>query len=328
MMSRLVKFILYTGISVLAILVALLVFFWAPDKSVAELGQWLLPDSEFVEVEGMQVHVVQSNLCQDPNNKTLSEVVVLLHGTSASLHTWEGWATELSDESCVIRMDLPGFGLTGPYVNESIDYTSDNYAAFVTQVMDRLQVSQATLVGNSLGGKIAWRTAALYPEYVEKLILIDSVGYPATPKEVPLAFKIAKYPALAPILNYVLPRDVVRKSLVSVYADDSKVNDALIDRYYDLALRQGNRQALIDRLQEFDSTENQDQIKSLTLPTLVLWGAQDDLIPVENAKRFHQDISNSQLKIFDDLGHVPHEEDPIATVKAARQFLAGESLID
>ena len=341
MAQRLVKTIIYLLLAVIALLAALIAFYWAPDRSVAELKQWQLPNSEFIAIQGMQAHVVQSDKCDVYRSKasmdqaiiagkSLPEAVVLLHGTSASLHTWEGWTKALSDEYCVVSMDLPGFGLTGPYTDETTKYSSANYAKFVVQVLARLnldqvtKVTKVTLAGNSLGGKIAWRTAALYPEYVKNLILIDSVGYPATPKNVPLGFKLAKYSALTPILSHVLPRDVVKKSVLSVYADDSKVNDALIDRYYDLTLRQGNRKALNRRLQETDSSDNQEDIKRLTVPTLILWGAQDDLIPVENAALFHRDIANSQLKIFDNLGHVPHEEDPIATVAVVKQFLAGD----
>ena len=332
MAKRLTKIILFIVLGLLVLLIALIALYWAPDRSVADLERWQLPNSEFVDVQGMQAHVVRSDKCEIFRNQAkineavnagawLPKIVVLLHGTSASLHTWQGWTRELSDDYCVISMDLPGFGLTGPYTDQSTQYDSANYAKFVIDVLDKLQVGSVTLAGNSLGGKIAWRTAALYPERVNKLILVDAVGYPATPKQVPIGFKLAKYPILTPLLSRILPRDVVKKSILSVYADDSKVDEALVDRYYDLTLRQGNRLALNRRLLEMDNTANQAQIKQLDLPTLILWGAQDDLIPVENAKLFHRDIANSQLKIFDDLGHVPHEEYPIATVKAVKQFL-------
>ncbi len=337
MIRRLGKITAYIAIGILVIIVAIVAFYWAPDRSVTELKQWQLPNSEFIDVQGMQVHVAQTSLCEAYHSRTmindlvrlgttLPEVMVLLHGTSASLHTWEGWTTPLNDEYCVVSMDLPGFGLTGPFADETTKYTSENYAAFVIQVLDTLHLKNVTLVGNSLGGKIAWRTAALYPDYINNLILVDSVGYPATPKSIPIGFKLAKYPALAPILNHVLPRDVVKKSILSVYADESKVDDALINRYYELTLRQGNRQALSKRLRESDDINDQTQIKRLNLPTLILWGAQDDLIPVENATLFHRDINDSQLKVFDELGHVPQEEDPLATVAIVKLFMAGELL--
>ncbi len=332
MKKRLAKIIVLTALGTGVSFIALMAVYWAPDRSVAELKQWQLPNSKFMTVQGIEAHVVQSSKCASygdsaskvdaiKDNIDSPKTIVLLHGTSASLHTWEGWTKELNDEYCVVSMDLPGFGLTGPYTDDNTKYTSANYAAFVIEVLDKLNLDSVILAGNSLGGKIAWRTAALYPERVDKLILVDAVGYPATPKSIPIGFKLATYPALKPILGRILPRSVVKKSILSVYADDSKVDDALIDRYYDLSLRAGNRGALSERLHDFDNVEDQEQIKQLKLPTLILWGAQDDLIPVENAELFHRDISNSQLKIFADLGHVPHEEDPVATVTVVKEFL-------
>ena len=335
MAQRLVKIIIYLVLAMMILIAALIALYWAPDRSVAELKQWQLPNSEFIAIQGMQAHVLQSDKCgiyrssatiDEALNagKSLPEAIVLLHGTSASLHTWQGWTKALSDEYCVVSMDLPGFGLTGPYTDERTKYSSANYAKFVVQVLDSLNLHQApqlTLAGNSLGGKIAWRTAILYPQYVQKLILIDAAGYPAAPKHIPLGFKLAKYPALTPILSHILPREVVKKSILSVYADDTKVDEGLVNRYYDLTLRQGNRKALNRRLRDTDNESNPAQIKQLDLPTLIIWGAQDDLIPAKNAALFHKDIANSQLKIFDSLGHVPHEEAPIATVKIAKEFL-------
>lgn len=331
MAKYLVKTIIFIVLGMVVLLTILITIYWAPDRNVDELEQWLLPNSEFINIQGMQVHVVQSDRCESYRSQesmdkkgdfAKPETLVLLHGTSASLHTWEGWTSELREDYCVISMDLPGFGLTGPYTDEATLYNSANYSKFVIEVLDELNLDRVNLAGNSLGGKIAWRTAALYPERIEKLILVDSVGYPAVPKEIPIGFKLAKYPALSPILSRILPRGVVEKSVLSVYADDRKVDDYLVERYYDLTLRQGNRRALNRRMLEMDNTADQAQIKQLNLPTLILWGAKDDLIPVENAALFHQDIKSSQLRVFDNLGHVPHEEDPTATVAVVKGFLA------
>ncbi|MGM8870540.1 alpha/beta fold hydrolase [Psychrobacter sp. 2Y5] len=319
MSKRLAKIILFSILATGISLAALIAVYWASDKSVEALKKWQLPDSEFIEIDGMQVHVLRSAKCTNVDN---AKTIVLLHGTSASLHTWQGWIDELSDEYCVVSMDLPGFGLTGPFVDETTQYTSVNYAAFVIKVLDKLKLDKVILAGNSLGGKIAWRTAALYPKRVDKLVLVDAVGYRTTPKSIPIGFRLAAYPALKPILSNILPRSLVKKSILSVYADKSKVDDALVDRYYELSLRTGNRSALADRLREFDNVEDQAQIKQLTQPTLILWGAQDNLIPLENAELFYRDIKGSQLKIFDNLGHVPHEEDPKATVAVVKEFLA------
>ncbi|MDO5770409.1 MAG: alpha/beta hydrolase [Psychrobacter sp.] len=314
------------------IIAALLSFNWQPDRSVDELTQWQLPDSEFIDIGGTQTHVVQSSLCRYRMGKTatkdltrsdkpLPKVVVLLHGTSSSLQTWDGWSEQLADQYCVIRLDLPGFGLTGPFYDASILYSSDRYTDFVKQVLDKLYVDKATLVGNSLGGKIAWSMAVKYPDSVDKLILIDAVGYPATPKHIPIGFRLAKYPLLDSITTHVLPRSIIKKSLESVYADDSKVTQALVNRYFDLTLRAGNRQALTRRMREFDSDNDAGRIQTISAPTLILWGKQDELIPLDNAYRFKQDIKGSQLVVFNHLGHVPQEEDPLATVKVVKAFL-------
>lgn len=338
MLRRFIFILLGLLLSVIVIAAIAFAAFRAPDRSVAELSHWQLPDSEFIDIEGTQAHVVQSDLCRHRMSKNAIKdeirfgiepppVVVLLHGTSASLHTWEGWAEQLDKDYCVIRMDLPGFGLTGPFADEAKTYHSDHYADFVIQVLDNLYVPKASFVGNSLGGKVAWLTAVNYPERVDKLVLIDASGYPATPKHVPIGFKLAKYPKLDPVIKRVLPRSVVQKSLLSVYADNTKVTDELVDRYYDLTLREGNRGALGRRMREFDSPGQSERIKAITAPTLILWGGQDDLIPPENGELFHQDIKDSQLVMFPDLGHVPQEEDAVATAAVAKAFLAGESVI-
>ena len=151
----------------IAVLMVFIAKYWAPDRTIAELKQWQLPNSEFIDIQGMQAHVAQSANCYihrgDADEKNQPETIVLLHGTSASLHTWEGWTKALSDQYCVVSMDLPGFGLTGPYVDESTRYSSENYAAFVIQVLNYLKVDRVTLAGNSLGYKAAVRHATLPP---------------------------------------------------------------------------------------------------------------------------------------------------------------------
>ena len=140
-------------------------------------------------------------------------------------------------------------------------------------------------------------------------------------------YKIIGFPRTG---NYVVREDVepfggrflvVNKLSGNVYADPNKVSAELVDRYYDLTLREGNRQALVDRFKQISANDS-EKVKQLTMPTLILWGKQDQLIPVEYAQHFQQDIKGSQLVVFDNLGHVPHEEDPQQTVSAVMKFLA------
>ncbi|MCF8147370.1 MAG: alpha/beta hydrolase [Sulfuritalea sp.] len=291
-----------------------LALIWAPDRSAEDLSpRWAPPPSQFVLIDGVKAHFRDEGLRDDP------EPLILLHGTSSSLHTWDGWTQALKAKHRVIRVDLPGFGLTGPTVDG--DYRMQVYSHFVASLMDALQVKRAVLVGNSLGGYVAWKTAVDYPERVSKLVLVDAAGYSTMATSVPLGFKIAQIPMLSGLMGHVLPRSVIESSLRNVYADPSKINAELVDRYYELALRAGNRQALAARFSQNQPGEFESQIKGIKQPTLIIWGGQDRLIPPDNAQRFHRDIAKSRLVMFDKLGHVGHEEDPASTVAAAHDFL-------
>ena len=286
---------------------------WAPDQSVQSLSaRWAKPPSQFMEVDGMQVHLRD----EGPREDTVP--IVLLHGTSASLHTWDGWAQSLDDQRRVIRFDLPAFGLTGPH--PANDYSIAAYVHFVNAVLDKLGVRSCVLVGNSLGGQIAWGMALAHPQRVSRLVLVDSAGYPLQSTSVPIGFRIARTPGLRVLAERTLPRGVVDSSVRNVFGDPSKVTSELVDRYYDLTLRSGNRKALAYRMEQRVSGD-EAQIKRLKLPTLILWGAKDYLIPLKNAHRFAADIQDSRLVVFENLGHVPQEEGAQETVKALKTFL-------
>ena len=212
----------------------------APDRAVETLvGRWAPPPSEFMDLGGQLVHYRD----EGPRNDAMP--IVLLHGTSASLHTWEGWAKALRGQHRVIRLDLPAFGLTGPFAGPYAGraYNGTEYARFVLDVL-------------------------------------------------------------------------------AVYADPAKVNDALVDRYFELTLRAGNRAALVQRAQSWSRGEGVAHVTGVVAPTLILWGGRDRIIAPANAQRFAADIAGSQVQLFDDLGHVPQEEDPARTVAAVQAFLA------
>ena len=262
----------------------------------------------------MQIHL------RDEGPKHDETPVVLLHGTSASLHTWDGWVEALKGERRVIRFDLPGFGLTGPEAKN--DYKVENYARTVMAVLDHLKLENSVIVGNSLGGHIAWYTALMNPNRFEALVLVDATGYPFKPESVPIGFMIANTPILNQLMESVLPRSIVESSVKNVYANPDLVTEELVSRYFDLTTRAGNRQALAFRLEQMKPGTHAQRIKELKLPTLIMWGDQDRLIPPEIGDLFHQDIKGSQLVRFEHLGHVPQEEDPVSTVATFKKFLA------
>ena len=302
---------------------------WAPDRTKESLmARWAPAGSasQFIDVRGMQVHV------RDEGPRTSDEPIVLLHGIGDSLHTWDGWVRELSKTRRVIRFDLPGHGLTGPYKGKWLS-GGESYpmlldAKFVVATLDALQVSHPVVLGgNSLGAQISWETAdylrASQPKRVARLILVDSTGYPFESSAVPMAFTLGRIEALSPLLENTLPRFMIASSLRDTYGDKSKVTPALVDRYQELTLREGNRRAFGLRMR-VDLAESPERIKNIRQPTLLLWGGQDRLIPPTHAKRFAKDIAGSKLVMFDALGHLPHEEDPVQTVAAAQAFLASK----
>ena len=288
--------------------------FGQKDKSISDLKEkYANTSSSFLTLDGMDVHY------RDEGNPTDSIPIVLIHGTGSSLHTFNDWSKTLTQTKRVIRMDLPAYGLTGPFPNSI--YSIAQYTSFLNNFLKSLEVKKCILAGNSLGGEIAWNFTLEQPHLVTKLILIDAAGYPTVSKSTPLAFRLAKTPIINKSLTYITPKFLVRKSIENVYKDTSKITDTLIDRYFDLTLRAGNRQAFIDRFKTKKSTENYNSIKTIIQPSLILWGNQDLLIPLENAYKFQDDLPNNTLVVIKNTGHVPMEESPKKSLKPVLEFI-------
>ncbi len=310
-LTKIIKITLL-GIGVLIILIAS--FFGYRDVSLESLKTKYASDpSSFISVDGMQVHY------RDEGKATDSIPIVLLHGTGSSLHTFNDWTTQLITDYRVVRMDLPAYGLTGPFPHKN--YSIDNYVVFLKHFLTSLGIKKCVLTGNSLGGGIAWNFAIEHPDMVEKLILIDASGYPSESKSVPIAFKIAQIPFIKNIFTFITPRYVVKTSLKNVYTNETKVTKELVDRYFELMLREGNRQAFIDRFKISRGSNPHHKIKLIKQKTLILWGEQDKLIPPKMAYRFHNDLPNDTLVILKNVGHLPMEENPEQSLKPVITFL-------
>jgi pimeloyl-ACP methyl ester carboxylesterase len=175
------KTLLRIFLAILLILLLVLAFNIQPNRDMEALkAKYTNAESRFLELDGMQVHY---------RDEGQGYPIVLIHGTGASLHTWDAWTEDLKRHFRVIRMDLPAFGLTGPHPDR--DYSLAQYVAFLDALAEKLNLSTFHLVGNSLGGSIAWLYAARHPEAVNKLILLDPGGYHPGRKS-PGAIKITK----------------------------------------------------------------------------------------------------------------------------------------
>ncbi|MFZ5630370.1 MAG: alpha/beta fold hydrolase [Spirochaetota bacterium] len=271
-------------------------------------ARYKLKESKFMEIGGMRVHYTDEGK---------GEVVLLVHGTAASLHTWQAWVDVLKKDFRVIRMDLPAFGITGPAPDRN--YSIDSYVKFLRQFLAELKIKQVSIAGNSLGGQIAWHYAAQYPDDVNKMILIDSAGLPRL-KGIPMPIRLARMPVIGKLGLYISPRFLVRNSLKEVYFDRSKVTEELVDRYHTMALREGNRQAFVDRAMQLEEGSGKG-LERIKTPTLILWGRYDQWIPVEQAENFRKKMPWSQVIIYDNAGHIPHEEIPGQTLADTVKFL-------
>ena len=285
------------------------------DRPVKELIPiYANSSSQFMSILGMQVHYRDQGVQSD------SVPLILLHGMSSSLNTWDSVVFYLANHRRVISLDLPGFGLTGPSPENM--YNFDYYNKFIDSFTRRLQLAKFTLVGNSMGGSIAWNYALFNPAVVDKLVLIDAVGYPKRGESGSLGFKIASTPVINNILLFATPKALVRKSLETIYFDQSRVTDAQVERFHDMAIREGNRAAaLLIFKGSFGTSKFKGKIKEIKTPTLVLWGEKDNLISVENAYQFNQDIKGSKLEVYPNVGHVPMEEVPERVAKSILDFI-------
>jgi pimeloyl-ACP methyl ester carboxylesterase len=272
--------------------------------------------SRFVELgSGAVAHL------RDQGNPT-GEALVLVHGSNASLHTWEPWVAILGDEFRVISVDLPGHGLTGR--TPADDYSIQAMAAFVDEVTRQLEVPRFHLAGNSMGGRTAWIFALDHPERVDRLVLVDASGFPHPDREqAALGFRLARMPVLSALMLFVTPRSVVEQSLRAAVVDPSFVTDAMVTRYHELLLREGSREATRLRFRHPAESDRVVELSRIRSPTLVLWGREDRLVPVEDAEKFAGAIPDSSVRIYDGVGHLPMEEIPERSAEDVRSFLNG-----
>ncbi|MEM6793863.1 MAG: alpha/beta hydrolase [Acidobacteriota bacterium] len=308
------------------------VAFYEPDLPASEV-EALYADSEslFLEVLGSRVHVKDEG---DPELPAL----LLLHGFASSLHTWDGWASELSGRFRIVRLDLPGFGLTGPNQageDGAGDYSTSYRIRVIERVLEERGVGRASVAGNSLGGLVAWRYAQAHPERVAALVLVNAAGAPrggpgaeaadaAAPKRGFRTLDLLRIPMAAELMQGLTPRFLIASSLEQVYADPGKITDPTIDRHHRMLLREGNRRAILDAMRSHGGRlppSGAAPLSAIQQPTLVMWGRQDRWIPPADAEIFRDAIPNSELVIYDDAGHVPMEELPARSARDAADFL-------
>lgn len=287
-----------------------MVWAWAPDLPRDRLeALYLRAAEDIVDVGGAPVHVREDGSKDAP-------ALIFIHGFGSSLHTWEAWVEDLAQDYRVIRFDLPGSGLSPP--DPTGRYDDERAIDILEMLMDARGLDDATLIGNSLGGRIAWRFAAARPDRVKALVLISPDGFESQ------GFYYGEAPDVPPVwsaMRYFLPRAVMRANVASGYGDPSRLTDETLDRYYDLIRGEGAREALLDRTRQTILVDPTPLLPKINAPTLLMWGAKDALIPISNAEDYLRLLPNARLVRFEELGHVPMEEAPAETLPTLRSFL-------
>ncbi|WP_297336101.1 alpha/beta hydrolase [Algoriphagus sp.] len=314
-------------LKILASLLLAFVFFLAllyrSDISKEEIIQkYSYPESHFIEVDGMNLHV---------RFMGEGDPIFLIHGSFSSLHTWDEWQRELSPYFMTISVDLPGHGLTGP--DELKRYTVEDYGQVILRLAEKLNLPRYHIAGNSMGGAVALQVASTRPDQVLSLNLINSSGAPRpisrklpsqseSESQQTWIFQLLEHPVFAKVLLKCTPKFLFSMNMKEVYGDPERIKAESVDRYFELMLREGNREATLDRIS--GKQNSSIQFDRLTMPTLIMWGDLDRWIPVQQALDFEKEIPGSNLIIFEGVGHVPMEEIPTKSVAEYLSFLGVE----
>lgn len=310
-------------LALLAVLVIAFLIFRTPDTDAAEMrAKYGGPPSQFVEIGGgVKVHLRDEGPRDAP-------AIVLLHGSNADLHTWDAWADALKGTHRVVRFDQVGHGLTGPDPKD--DYSRDNYVADILEVADKLGLKRFVLAGNSMGGKHALAFAVKHPDRLTGLVLVDAAGGPMLkldPKAKDkdsgnIGFKIARMPGVNLLVEQITPRSLIAQSLEQSVSNKSIVTEPMIDRYWELLRYPGNRRATLKRFSLPYDPLTEGEIAGVTVPTLILWGEEDRLIPLAAGDWLHKTIPDNTFVTYPKIGHLPHEEAVAATLGDLEPWLA------
>ena len=299
------------ALALISLILLAALYLWTPDKSKAELEKiYGSPKNAYVSALGVNLHY------QDTGPSKNAIPILFLHGFGASLQTWDTWAQALSEDYRVISVDLPGFGLTGE--DPSGIYTDQRSVEVLEAFLKELKIPKVVLVGNSMGGKFAWQFAARYPNQVAKLVLISPDGYASPGIEYG---KKPDVPAIADLYRYFFSKTFLAMNLEPAYADPNTLNDALVNRYYDLMLAPGVRGAILARMQQTVLQDPVPSLSSIQVPTLLIWGEKDAFIPISNSNDYLKVMPNAKRVSLPNIGHLPQEEQPSIGLQVLKEFL-------
>ena len=311
MLKKLLKLLL--TLAVIATIAFTVFWFSRPADLSFEEVRASVPYSEssrFAEIDGVRIHYQE---------KGVGTPLVLLHGFTSSTYSWKDIFEPLSRTFRVIAVDLKGFGFSG---KPDGDYTRRAQAQLVAHLLDHLKIERAWLVGSSMGGEIALNVALANPQHLAGLILIDSAGVEVkggsslAPAYVRIPFVGRALAALA-----LTSDKLVREGLEKSFFDDAKITNERVAHYYrPLRTRGGQLAALRARTQAEQFPVEQD-LGRVNARTLIIWGAEDSVIPLAAGRTMNSLIKTSKLVIIEKCGHLPQEEMPERVLDEVMSFI-------
>ncbi len=273
--------------------------------------------SRFINIDGVRMHYRDEG--QGP-------AVVLLHANFSNLIGWDPWVEALKDSYRVIRPDFTSHGLTGP--DPTGDYSPERTLELTEKFIDAMGLDRFTIAGTSMGGTVAIHYTTQYPDRIDKLILLSPGSLEGKERK---SGPRGEVPDSAYVLKYIMPRAIPEFMLRSGFGDESKLTDELIDRWYDMWMREGNREAQLDRLRQYKPGDIEDIIRQIRTPTLLMWGEANTTANFEQAAEFQELLENvEELEFisYPGVGHMAVQEAGAETGRDVRAFLDGELQIE
>jgi len=310
-MKKLVK---WTLMACLGLILFALAISYAPDTNKDEMiSKYGAEQAKFVQMAGgANIHYRD----QGPKD---APAIIMIHGMSSHLQTWEPLIAEMGDSYRILSLDLPGFGITGP--NPTGEYGPKVYTEAVLTVMDTAGVEKAVIAGNSMGGWTAWRMGLTHPNRIHGLVLLDPWGAPGAGEEKSnFAFKLMASPVGKALMPHFTPRAIVKQSVLQTVERDEIVTEEMVDRYYELTRFPGNRQAALDAMESSNDLSTWSDIHKLEMPILILWGREDQLIDVSRSEQFAAELEGEKIIIYDNVGHLPMEEVPVDVARDIKHW--------
>ena len=294
---------------------------WTPDLSFERLKAFYeTPQSELIKSEES---VIFSE--DQPSSLDNAPTLVLIHGVGASLQTWDEWTRTLKPHMRVVRFDLPGMGLSsGP---SSEDYSDPAEIKRFEQFLKLKKIDHFILAGHDLGARLAWIYAQTHAEQVSHLVLLSPLVFnkenfegPNAPQSTSGGAPI-ELPFYASLMRFTLPKWAVKIWLEDVYSDSSVITEQTLSRYHDMLLAPDVRKHLIERLSQIKTLDPAQLAQSIQIPTLLLWGEEDLITPIQQLSFFEKAIPGVKTVSFKNTGHAIQEENAPDSAQALLSFL-------